>query len=85
MTPEVREKVRRMRTKLCSMAEEYKGVREKSCMQCESPCAHGRDLLKLLSIEPPHRLTVQDVFEPVHLGRDGKSRRIIKATNRRFK
>lgn len=43
MTPEAREKVRRLRGKLCSLAEEYKGVCTRVCQTCESPCVHGRD------------------------------------------
>ena len=85
MTPEVREKARKLRQKLCTEAEEYKGVRPESCKNCESPCQPGKDLLKLLGLDAPKHAQIGDVFEVVHLGRDVKMRRIIRATNRKWK
>lgn len=85
MTPEAREKVRRLRGKLCSLAEEYKGVCPRVCQTCESPCVHGRELMRILNMEREAQPKKTDVFEPVHHSRDRIAQKIIKAMNRRTK
>lgn len=85
MTPEVREKVRRLRGKLCSLAEEYKGVCPRVCQTCESPCVHGRELLQILGLKREAPPKMADAFEKVHHSRDRIAQKIIRAMNRRSK
>lgn len=81
----MREKVRKLRGKLCSLAEEYKGVCPQVCQTCESPCMPGRDLLKILGMERERPKMIADVFEPVHHARGRMHQKVIKAMNRRNK
>lgn len=81
----MREKVRKLRGKLCSLAEEYKGVAPQVCQTCESPCMPGRDLLKILGMERERPKMIADVFEPVHHARGRMHQKVIKAMNRRNK
>lgn len=83
MTPDVRQKARRLAKGLCSLACTYKGVDEKACVQCESPCAPGRELLKLLGVETQAPARFRDVFEPVSHSREHFAQRIINSMNRR--
>ena len=62
MTPDVRQKVRKLAKGLCSLACTYKGVEEKACAECESPCVPGRELLKLLGLETQAHAQIGDVF-----------------------
>lgn len=81
----MREQVRRLRGKLCSLAEEYKGVCPRVCQACESPCIHGRELLKILKMERETPENRNGVFELVHHSRDRITQKIIRAMNRRSK
>lgn len=83
MTPDVRQKARKLAKELCSMAGTYKGVDEKACMQCESPCVPGRELLKLLEMEVQAHVRIGDVFEPVSHHREHFAQKIINSMNRR--
>lgn len=85
MTPDVRDKVRKLRGKLCSLAEEYKGVCPKMCQTCASPCVHGRELLQILNIDREAAPKNAAVFEPVHHSRDRIAQKVIRAMNRRNK
>lgn len=85
MTTDVREKVRRLRGKLCSLAEEYKGVSPQVCQRCESPCVPGREMLKALGMERKKSVMITDVFEPVHHSRDRITRKLIHGMNKRGK
>lgn len=82
MTPEVREKVRKLRGRLCSLAEGYKSVCPEMCQTCEYPCEHGRELLRILGMKREVQPKRDGVFEPVHHSRDRISQKIIKAMNR---
>lgn len=82
MTPEVREAVRRLKHKLCAEAESYKGVRPEKCQQCESPCCHGGELLKLLGMEPQALARISDVFESVRHSRGRIAQHVINSMNR---
>lgn len=81
----MREKVRKLRGKLCSLAEEYKGVCPRVCQTCESPCVHGRELLRILGMEREEKPKIKDAFELVHHSRDRITQKIIQAMNRRTK
>ena len=81
----MREKVRKLRGKLCSLAEEYKGVCPQVCQTCESTCMPGRELLKILGMERERPQMIADVFEPVHHARGRMHQKVIKAMNRRNK
>ena len=77
--------MRRLRGKLCSLAEEYKGVCPRVCQTCESPCVHGQELLRILGMEREDQKRVQDVFEPVHHSRSRRTQKVIQSMNRRSK
>lgn len=79
----MRDRVRRLRGKLCSLTDQYKGVLPESCQKCESPCAPGKELLKALGMEPEARERPWDAFEPVHHARGRLTRKVIQAMNRR--
>lgn len=81
MAPDVREKVRKLRGKLCTLAEEYKGVRPEMCRQCESPCGYGMELFSALGMERPEKETEKK--EP--FTQDRRMRRIIRGMNRRWR
>lgn len=83
LDPQVREKVRKLRSKLCEMAVSYKAVKPEECAECESPCEPGRELLKLLGMEAPHHERISDVFETVVHSRGRKTQRVVAAMNRR--
>lgn len=83
MTPEVRDRVRKLRGKLCSLTDQYKGVLPESCQKCESPCTPGKELLKALGMERPAGRRMTDVFELVHHSRGRKAQKVIQAMNRR--
>lgn len=83
MTPDVRQKARKLAKELCSMAGTYKGVDEKACAECESPCVPGRELLKLLGLETQAHARIGDVFEPVSHSREHFAQKIINSMNRR--
>ena len=83
MTPDVRQKARKLAKDLCSMASTYKGVDEKACAECESPCVPGRELLKMLGVETQANARISDVFEPVSHSREHFAQKIINSMNRR--
>ena len=83
MTPDVRQKARKLAKGLCSMASTYKGVDEKACAECESPCVPGRELLKLLGMEVQTPARIGDVFEAASYSREHFAQKIINSMNRR--
>ncbi len=83
MTPDARKKVRKLAEDLCSMASTYKGVDEKACVECESPCVPGRELLKLLGVETQAPARIGDVFETASYSREHFAQKIINSMNRR--
>lgn len=53
-------------------------------MACVSPCAPGRELLRLLGMQPPKEPPrMADVFEPVHHARGRRENKIFHAVNKR--
>lgn len=83
MAPDVRPKVRKLAKDLCSMASTYKGVKEKACAECESPCMPGCELLKLLGMETQAPARISDVFATAGYSREHFAQRIINSMNRR--
>ena len=83
MTPDARQKVRKLVKGLCSMASTYKGVEENECVECESPYVPGRELLKLLGVETQAPARISDVFETASYSREHFAQKIINSMNRR--
>lgn len=81
MTPDVREKVRKLRPKLCEMPVSYKSVKPEMCQQCASPCGYGMKMLDLLGMEKPAR---EDPHKESFV-QDRRMRKIIKGMNRRWR
>lgn len=81
MRPEARERVRRIRAKLCELAVGYKAVKPEACQACESPCEYGMEMLAALGMERPTRESEQK--KQFH--QDRRMRKIIKGINRRRK
>ena len=82
MTVEQRQQVRKLRDKLCIQAEKYKGVDERACAHCESPCNPGMELLKVLGIEQPESWMMRGTSHETGIVRMGSMRRIVKSTNK---
>lgn len=84
MSPEVREKIRKLQEKLCARTVEYKGVKEKMCETCESPCRYGGELLELLGKPKPQACA--GVGAPDGVCGDAHSmRRVKRSINRRWR
>lgn len=82
MTQDQRQRVRKLQDKLCTRATRYKGVNEKACAQCESPCGYGVEMLSCLMVEPPKRWRERDGSCSIELVRSRKTRRIIRSMNK---
>lgn len=81
MCPEARERVRRIRDKLCEMAVSYKAVKPEVCQKCESPCEYGMEMLAALGMEqPPRENGSKEAFH-----QDRRMRKIIRGMNRRWR
>ena len=81
MAPDVREKVRRMRPKLCELAVQYKSVKPEMCQKCASPCGYGMEMLDAMGMEKPER----EAQRKETFMQDRRMRRIIKGMNRRWR
>lgn len=82
MTPEQRQRIRKLSEKLCTRAVGYKCVHEQECAVCESPCGYGVEMLSALLIEPPKRWKERDGSGEIKpLGRRS-TRRVLRAINK---
>ena len=81
MAPDVREKVRKLRPKLCEMAVSYKSVKPEMCQQCASPCGYGMKMLDLLGMVKPER--PENRKEGFY--QDRRMQKIIRGMNRRWR
>lgn len=84
MTAQQRDAVRKVRSKLCTMAVDYKSVRESACANCKSPCRYGEELLHALGVKRQTAAEEKLYHDPV-LGQGAQTRRVIKLTNRRMR
>lgn len=83
MTTEQRARVRKLQDKICTRAVEYKGVREKECARCESPCGYGVELISCLGVEQVKPQAVE--LPQTVVGRAHSMRRVIRSINRRWR
>lgn len=83
MPEDVQARVKQLRKKLCELPQGKREVLEDMCAACVSQCDHGRELLRILGVEPKFsRLGMMDVFEPVHHARERRTQKIIRGLNR---
>ena len=77
----MREKARKLRGRLCSAAEVYKGVLPEVCQSCASACEYGMELLDILGMEKPQKENeIKRCFQ-----QDRRMRKIIRGMNRRWR
>lgn len=85
MTVEGRVTARRLREKLCELTSEYKGVKAEACVECESRCAHGRELLQALGMELEPEEKAEPIFDRPVAMHDARTRKVIRGINRRWR
>lgn len=82
MTVEQRQRVRKVNDKLCVKAAKYKGVDEKACANCESPCAYGVEMLAALGMDAPRRWKERDGGAGASVIPSRSTRRIMRSINK---
>lgn len=82
MTPDQRQRVRKLHDKLCTKAVGYKCVYEQECAVCESPCGYGVEMLSCVGLEPPKRWKERDGSGEIRPVGRRSTRRVVRAMNR---
>lgn len=82
MTVEQRQRVRKVYGKLCVKPAKYKGVDERACAGCESPCAYGVEMLDALGMDAPQRWKERDGGAGASVIPSRSTRRIMRSINK---